>query len=164
MADASVYNAASELIEPNIRAGRSDKVAFIDRERRLTYGERARETARLANLLCRLGVRREERVALALLDTVDFPIVFLGAIKAGIVPIPLNTLLTSEDYRFYVEDSRAAAVFVSGELAQHWTSIARDFPGLRFVSSGGGPWTALESLLSEASPHPEGVETCRGEG
>ena len=82
MADTAVYNAASDLIEPNLKAGRADKPAFIDRERRLTYGELKRETGRLANHLQRLGVRREERVAMVLLDTVDFPVIFLGAIRS----------------------------------------------------------------------------------
>ena len=107
MADTAVYNAASDLIEPNLAAGRADKPAFIDRERRITYGELQRESGKLANHLHRLGVRREERVALVLLDTVDFPVIFLGAIRAGIVPVPLNTLLTAEQYAYILADTRA---------------------------------------------------------
>ena len=64
----------------------------------------------------RLGVRREERVAMMMLDTVDFPIVFLGAIRAGIVPVPLNTLLTAEQYAYVLADSRARVLFVSEAL------------------------------------------------
>ena len=110
------YNAASDLLDRNIAAGRADKVAFIDRERRLTYDELARQSARLANLLQRRGVRREDRVALVLLDTVDFPVVFLGAIRAGIVPVPLNTLLTAEQYAYILADTRARIAFVSEPL------------------------------------------------
>src|SRR5258707_1339625 len=116
MADTAVYNAADDLIAPNLGAGRADKPAFIDRERRLTYGELARETARFANHLQRLGVRREERVALVLLDTIDFPVIFLGAIRAGIVPVPLNTLLPSEQYAYILADTRARVAFVSEPL------------------------------------------------
>ncbi|MGT2439702.1 AMP-binding protein [Bradyrhizobium betae] len=62
-------------------------------------------------MLRRLGVRREERVAMIMLDTVDFPVVFLGAIRAGIVPVPLNTLLTADQYAYILADSpRARAV------------------------------------------------------
>ena len=113
MTDAMVYNAASALIEPNLSAGRGDKVSFIDRERRLTYGELDRETARLANFLCGMGLRREERVAIVQLDTVDFPIVFLGAVRAGLVPVPLNTLLMPEQYAYILADTRARVAFVS---------------------------------------------------
>src|SRR3974390_1891721 len=154
MADASVYNAASELIEPNIRAGRSDKVAFIDRERRLTYGERARETARLANLLCRLGVRREERGALALLDTVDFPIVFLGAIRAGIVPVPLNTLLTADQYAYILADTRARIAFVSEPLLPILEQARAKLPGIELIVVGATkatPHRTLRPALAQES-------------
>jgi len=72
--------------------------------------------ARVANLLRRLGVRREERVAMIMLDTVDFPAVFLGAIRAGVVPVPLNTLLTSDQYAYVLADCRARVLFVSEAL------------------------------------------------
>uniref|UniRef100_UPI0013D80193 AMP-binding protein n=2 Tax=Pseudomonadota TaxID=1224 RepID=UPI0013D80193 len=68
------------LLDRNVEAGRGSKLAFDDTVSRLTYGELQRETRRAANMLRRLGVRREERVAMIMLDTVDFPIVFLGAI------------------------------------------------------------------------------------
>src|SRR5690348_2073518 len=70
----------------------------------------------MANLLRRLGVRREERVAMIMLDTVDFPITFLGAIRAGIVPVALNTLLTAEQYAYILADCRARVLFVSEAL------------------------------------------------
>ncbi len=82
----------------------------------LTYGDLQKQSRRLANLLRRLGVRREERVAMIMLDTVDFPIVFLGAIRAGIVPVPLNTLLTAEQYAYVLADCRARVLFISEAL------------------------------------------------
>ena len=90
------YNAVTWLLDRNVEEGRGNKLAFDDTVSRLTYGELQRESRRAANMLRRLGVRREERVAMIMLDTVDFPAVFLGAIRAGIVPVPLNTLLTSD--------------------------------------------------------------------
>ncbi len=136
MADMTVYNAASDLIEPNLRAGRGDKLAFIDRERRLTYRELERETARLANLLRRLGLRREERVALVLLDTVDFPVIFLGAIRAGVVPVPLNTLLTAEQYAYILADTRARIAFVSEPLLATLEQARGKLADVEFVVVG----------------------------
>jgi 4-hydroxybenzoate-CoA ligase len=110
------YNACVDLLDRNVAAGRGQKPAFIDPERQLSYGELQRETCRFANLLTRLGVRREERILLAMTDTVDFPIAFLGAIRAGIVPVPVNTMLAAEQYAYIVEDCRAALIVASESL------------------------------------------------
>ena len=102
------YNAAHDLIERNLAAGRAAKTAYIDDAGAYTYGDLAERVNRCANALIALGLRPEERVLLCHLDTIDFPAVFLGAIKAGIVPIAANTLLTTADYDYMLRDSRAA--------------------------------------------------------
>src|SRR5206468_12517844 len=88
------YNAAHDLIERNLHAGRADKVAFIDDAGRYTFGELAERVNRFGSGLKAMGIGMEDRVLLALSDTIDFPTVFLGAIKAGIVPVSVNTWLT----------------------------------------------------------------------
>lgn len=112
----SLANACADLVDRNVAEGRADKPAFIEADRALKYGELQQQTCRFARLLARLGLRREDRVALAMLDTIEFPIAFLGAIRAGIVPVPLNTLLTSEQYAYMLADSRAKALVVSSAL------------------------------------------------
>src|SRR5215471_9864134 len=162
VSDRAVYNAASDLIDRNIRAGRGDKPAFIDRQRRLTYGELDRASARLANYLRRLGVRREERVALVLLDTVDFPVIFLGAIRAGIVPVPLNTLLTADQYAYILADTRARVAFVSEPLLPILEQARAKLPGIEFVVVGATKETAHRTLhpaLAQESDHFETVAT-----
>src|ERR1035438_3071452 len=109
----STYNAVTWLLDRNIDEGRGAKLAFTDTVSELTYGQLQKQSCRVANLLRRLGVRREERVAMLMLDTVDFPIVFLGAIRAGVVPVPLNTLLTSDQYAYVLADCRARVLLVS---------------------------------------------------
>src|ERR1700731_323068 len=110
------YNPGNWLPDPNVDEGRAGKLAFTDTVSELSYGELQKQSCRLANLLRRLGVRREERVAMIMLDTVDFPVVFLGAIRAGVVPVPLNTLLTAEQYAYILADCRARILFVSEAL------------------------------------------------
>jgi 4-hydroxybenzoate-CoA ligase len=110
------YNAVTWLLDRNVDQGRGGKLAFTDTVSELTYGALQKQSRRLANLLRRLGVRREERVAMIMLDTVDFPIVFLGAIRAGVVPVPLNTLLTSDQYAYVLADCRARVLFISEAL------------------------------------------------
>ena len=71
---------------------------------------------RLAAGLRALGLRREERVLLLMQDGNDWPVGFLGAMYAGLVPVAVNTLLTADDYAYMLEHSRAQAVLVSGAL------------------------------------------------
>ncbi len=110
------YNAAVDLIERNLQAGRADKPAFIDDSTSVTYGELAKRIDRFSHALIQAGVRREERILLCMLDTVDWPVAFLGAIKAGVIPIAANTLLKQQDYAFMLDDSRARLAFVSSPL------------------------------------------------
>src|SRR5579862_7986365 len=119
------YNAVTYLLDRNIDEGRADKLAYTDTVSELTYRELQRQSCRVANMLRRLGIRREERVAMIMLDTVDFPAVFLGAIRAGIVPVPLNTLLTTDQYAYVLADCRARVLFVSEALY----SVVKDIVG-----------------------------------
>jgi benzoate-CoA ligase len=146
------YNVATDLLGRNLSAGRSDKVAVVDHERSTTYGELAEMAAKVGNLFAELNVERENRILLCLTDTVDFPIAFLGAIQAGIVPVPVNTLLTSDDYEWMLADSRAKAVIVSAELADKWEAIAASNPQTRFLVSGGqkSGWHDFRQLLDGA--------------
>ena len=131
------YNAVTWLLDRNVEEGRGGKLVFTDTVCELTYGGLQKETRRLANLLRRLGVRREERVAMIMLDTVDFPIVFLGAIRAGIVPVPLNTLLTADQYAYVLADCRARVLFVSEALFPVVKDIVGRMPDLEHVVVSG---------------------------
>ena len=103
------YN-ASVLVDRNLEAGRADKVAIYCSEDRVTYGELARRINRFGYALKEMGVDREDRVLLLLNDTPAFPTAFFAAMRIGAVPIPANTLLRPQDYRFFVENSRARVV------------------------------------------------------
>jgi benzoate-CoA ligase len=110
------YNFAADILKRNIDAGRADKIAFIDHRGKYSYGDLADRVERFGHVLRALGVRSEERVLICLLDTIDWPIAFLGAIKAGVVAVPVNTLMTEDDYSFMLEDSRGRVLVVSEEL------------------------------------------------
>src|SRR3954468_10175796 len=111
-------NAVDYFVDRHLREGRGDRLAFTDPWRRLTYRELAAESARFAEGLRRAGIERDRRIALVMLDTVDFPIAFWGALRAGIVPVPINTLLPPEITGYILQDSRAAALFVSAPLLE----------------------------------------------
>ncbi|MEX0591259.1 MAG: benzoate-CoA ligase family protein [Xanthobacteraceae bacterium] len=128
------YNAAAEFVDANIARGLGSKIAFADGKRTLTYQELQAGSVRFAHGLAALGLRPESRIALLLLDTVDYPVAFWGAIRAGVVGIPLNTLLTPEQYNYMLEDSRAEAIFVSAPLAKAIAPILDRLPKLRVVA------------------------------
>jgi benzoate-CoA ligase len=109
-----MFNFPQHLIELN--AQRSTKIAFIDDEGELSYEQLALGVRRFARALRELDIHREERVLLLLVDSTDWPIAFLGSLYAGVVPVPINTLLTADDYAYILAHSRAQAVFVSAEL------------------------------------------------
>lgn len=108
------FNYARYLLEQN--ASRAGKIAFADDDSVLTYGELDVRVRQMAAALRGLGIRREERILILMQDSTDWPVVFLGAIFAGIVPVAVNTLLTSADYAYMLEHARIQAVFVSGAL------------------------------------------------
>ena len=99
------FNFAQHLLAAN--AGRADKAAFIDDLGTLSYGALGERVRRLATGLRALGLKREERVLLLMQDTNDWPVSFLGAMYAGLVPVAVNTLLTADDYAYMLEHSRA---------------------------------------------------------
>jgi 4-hydroxybenzoate-CoA ligase len=143
------YNAVTWLLDRNVDEGRAEKLAFTDTVSELTYGELQRQSRRVANMLRRLGVRREERVAMIMLDTVDFPSVFLGAIRAGIVPVPLNTLLTSDQYAYILADCRARVLLVSEALLPVVKDLVGRIPDLEHVIVSGSNASEHKKLSDE---------------
>ena len=108
------FNYASWLLELN--RGRSSKTAYIDDQANMSFGELDARVRAMASALQNAGLRREERVLLLMHDCNDWPVAFLGAIYAGIVPVAVNTLLTADDYIYMLQHSRARAVLVSNAL------------------------------------------------
>jgi benzoate-CoA ligase family protein len=107
------YNLASELLDRHLAHGRGGRIALVDDRGPVTWAELTDGAKRAGHALVALGLQPEQRVLLVLLDGREFPAVFLGAIKAGLVPVPVNTMLTSADYSYMVRDSRARVVVVS---------------------------------------------------
>jgi len=132
------YNAVTDLIDAQVARGLSEKIAFADPDRTLTYGQLQAETCALARALQDVGLRCEERLALLLYDTVDFPVAFWGAVRAGVVALPLNTLLTAEQYAYILADSRASALVASAALLKTLLPVLDRLPRLRTVIVVGG--------------------------
>jgi 4-hydroxybenzoate-CoA ligase len=141
------FNAAHDLLERNLHAGRAGKVAFIDDRGAYTYAELAARVNRFAQALPSFGIHMEQRILLCLKDGIDFPTAFLGAIKAGVVPVPVNTLLAPADYAYMLHDTRAAMLVVSESLLPQLTHTVKQSPFLKHV------------LVSEAAETPTGMHS-----
>ena len=127
------YNAVTDFVDAPVSRGLAEKIAFIDAKRSLSYGNLQRCTCRFAAALTALGLKPEERLALLLHDTVEFPVTFWGALRAGIVALPLNTLLTAEQYGYILADSRASAIVVAAPLAKILSPVLDRLPWLRTI-------------------------------
>jgi 4-hydroxybenzoate-CoA ligase len=167
MAYPRIYNAAIDMVDRHIAEGRASKAAFIDPSGILTYGDLAAGCNRMANLLTAFGIGQETRIAVLMLDTNDYPVMFWGAVKAGVVPVLLNTLLNAEQYAYMLADSRAKALFVSAPLLPAVQPILGKLPFLThvFVAGGEAPAFAfnLSHELAEQSPEFTAAETCGDE-
>jgi 4-hydroxybenzoate-CoA ligase len=140
-------NAVDWFVDRHEREGRGDATAFRDPWRSLSYGELAAATRRFADALRGAGVARERRVAMLLLDTVDFPIAFWGAIRAGVVPVPVNTLLTHEVVGYILADSRADVLVISAPLVAPLLPVLHSMAELRriiVVQPNGGAFAAID--------------------
>jgi benzoate-CoA ligase len=165
------YNAAYDLIERNLRAGRSGKIAFVDDRGQYCYGELGRRVSVFANALRASGISAGQRILLCLHDSIDFPVAFLGAIQAGIIPVPVNTLLTSADYEYIVRDCDAQLALVSAALLPQFHMLPDRMPALRQIIVSGGESSdplghplgmlGLTQFMAGASPRLEVADTTR---
>jgi benzoate-CoA ligase family protein len=154
------YNAVSDFVDAHVAAGRGNKVAFVDPERSLTYAELQERSVRFANALRGLGIDPEQRVALLLNDTVDYPVAFWGAIRAGCVAIPLNVYLTLPQYAYILADCRARALVVDASLLETIAPVLDKLPHkpiVVVVGQSSWPGSSRPSTSSKAAT-PQDVD------
>jgi len=150
------YNAAVDLVEGNLSAGRGAKVAYIDDAGQCTFAELSDRVNRFGNHLLSLGLRMEDRILIGMHDSIDWPVAFLGAIKVGIIPIAANTLLTPKDYEYMLSDSRAKALLVSPALWPQFEPFAGELTFLKHILK-----PPFAELLAKASPALDPAPTTR---
>jgi 4-hydroxybenzoate-CoA ligase len=168
------YNAVTDFVDANVARGLAEKIAFIDSDGTLSYGELQTRSVRFANALRAFGIRQEERVALLLNDTVDYPVAFWGTVRAGRIAIPLNTYLTVPQYAYILGDCRATALVGAAPLAQAISPAIERLPHLRtliLVGATAGDLPAFrgrdvllfEDILAAADATPFTADTVSDE-
>ncbi|HLI27827.1 MAG TPA: AMP-binding protein, partial [Chloroflexota bacterium] len=133
------FNMVTTLVDRHLHQGHGERVAVYYPAGQLTYAELASLVNRTGNLLGRLGVAIEERVALLLPDSPQFLATFLGAMKIGAVPVPLNLLATADDLHYYLSDSRARVVVLDADCLDRLRAVRARLPALRHVLLVGPP-------------------------
>ena len=139
------FNAATWLVDRHVEAGDGDRVAVICEGRSYTYRDIADEVARSAAALRALGVRPEQRVAMAVLDSVEYISTFLGAMRIGAVPVAMNPLLPGRDLAVITADARATVAVVSAPVADRIPDLCAGAPEVEtvIVAGGGAPEGAV---------------------
>jgi 4-hydroxybenzoate-CoA ligase len=168
------YNAVTDFVDVHIAQGRADKVAFVDPDRSLTFGELQARSVRFANALRDIGLAHEDRIALLLQDTVDYPVAFWGTLRAGNVAIPLNTFLNPTQYAYILADSRVSTLIAAAPLAQAIAPVIEQLPHLKTLVLVGAAEEdkarlrgrdvyLFEDLIAEASAQPFTADTLSDE-
>jgi 4-hydroxybenzoate-CoA ligase len=160
-----IFNAATHFVDRNVDEGRGESIAIECGDERVTYGEVAERVNRFGAALLARGIQPEQRIALILLDTPAFAYSFFGAIKAGAVPVPLNTLWRAKDYLHALRDSGARVLVISEALLREFQAIDRAaLPRLEHVVVVGNPpagCLSFEALLAGAAPVLDAAPTHR---
>jgi benzoate-CoA ligase family protein len=160
----SIFNASTHFVDRNVADGRGEKVAIECGGEQVTYRQLLERVNRCGNALKTLGIGREERVAMLLLDTPEFAYCFFGAIKIGAIALPINTLLKPHEYEYILNDSRARVVIVSESLLPQLQAIPRK--NLRYLEAiifcgEQQDMESLHALLKAASPELEAEPTSK---
>jgi benzoate-CoA ligase family protein len=144
---------ASTLLDANLEAGRADKPALLTVDGMVSYGELAGLTAAVASYLTMLDVEREQRILMILDDSPAFPAAFLGAMRIGAVPVPVNPMDRVDNYAYYLDDSYAKVLFVEGSLLGALEGVLAARPWLEVVVVDGdaGPYTSFASFDASGS-------------
>src|ERR1700682_4135342 len=129
------FNMADYFLYHNLEEGRERKICLYFKDQTWTYGETARMSNRLGNALREVGVEQEDRVLIVLPDCPEFAWTWFGAARIGAVITMVNPLLPADDYRYYVEYTRARAAVVHESLLKTFADAAGDSEYLRAVLS-----------------------------
>lgn len=160
------FNASVWLVDRNVESGRGDHPAMVGAGRTVTYRQLQELIEQAAGSLRNIGVTPEDRVAMAMLDSVEFVVTFLGAMRIGAVPLPMNPLLPGRDLGVITADSRARVLVMSSERADGLSDVLAAAPEVETVvltdpADGSSPaeepgvtgWTAFMANAGDGSPY-----------
>lgn len=153
-----VFNAAAAFIDRHVEDGNADKPALRTDTADISYGQLAENVSRCGNALLDLGLAAGDTLIMAVLDSPMFFYLFWGAVKAGIVPVPVSTFLDADGYAFLIRDSGCRAYVYSPQLKGAAAAGGDAAGALLFAMPAAGAGS-LESRLPKAAPKLEAART-----
>jgi benzoate-CoA ligase family protein len=150
----SSFNMVSLLLERHLTGDHAKSPAIIFQDEKITYGQLGRMANKVGNGLMQLGIKPGDRVILLLHDRPEFMAVFLGAMKIGAVPVPINMLATQHDLEYFITDSQATAVVIENEIHEKLKEFLEGISGLKALVTHGDPVQGtvdLNSLIMNSS-------------
>ncbi|MFQ6671677.1 MAG: acyl-CoA synthetase [Candidatus Tectimicrobiota bacterium] len=170
------YNIAADCVDKHAAdPARRDHPALIwenaaGQTLRYSFAEMSELTSRFAHALRELGIEPRQRILLRLPNVPAFQIAFLGALKAGAVPIPSSVMFRTEEVRHRLTDSRATAVVTTAEHLPEAVEAAEACPAVRWMLIDGplprpAPTrvVSLDEALARPSPPSPLPPTCPDE-
>jgi benzoate-CoA ligase family protein len=162
------FNMATALVDRHVEEGRGDRVAIYFRDEAITYRALHERVNRAGNALRAQGIDVEQRVVLFMADRPEFMEAYLGAMKIGAVPVPINVMTTPDELAYYLADSRASALVIDADLMDRLPTEAPRYLKSVLVVGTTGIVPLREDLLvdyeeevSEASAELEAEPTHR---
>lgn len=147
------FNLGAFLLDRHLEEGHGEKVAIIYQDKKITYREIVEAANRLGNAFLKLGVEMENRVMFCLPDSPEFVFCYFGAMRIGAVPVPISTMATAQDYRYYLNDSRAKVLITTAELAPKFEEVRPEFKYLRHfivIGPAGKEQISFEALMNSS--------------
>ena len=158
------YNSVNYFIDRHIEEGRGDKICAYTDKGNYTYRDMQKMVNKMANMFRKLDIRIGDRVIMLVFDTPWFFSTFWGAVRIGAVPVPSNTMLTSDDYQYYLNDSQARTLVISEKLLPLIKGIKGELRYLRdviVVDDDGEFSTPYQQMYAQASEEAETAFTTK---
>lgn len=151
------FNVTSYLLDRHLEQGRGDNNCIYYEDEVYTYNQVFENSCRIGNALLQLGIEPENRVLVLLNDVPEWIFTMFGAMKAGIVPVILSPMETSQDYLYYFNDSRAKAVVMHESILPRILEIKDQFRFLKHIIVVGGEpepgQLSYQAITQVASPN-----------
>jgi len=158
------FNLGDFLLDRHIREGRGNKAAIYYRDKVITYSELQEAANKMGNALLEQGVEEENRVMICLPDCPEFLFTYYGAMRIGAIPVPVSTMALPQDYKYYLNDSRAKVLVTDDILAPNFMEVAGELKYLRHfivVGNPGPEQISFNDFIKGASSSLEVAQTSK---
>jgi benzoate-CoA ligase family protein len=145
------YN-ASRILFDNLSGGRGERLAIIGPAGTRSYAELCADASRWGHGFQSLGLQRGDRILMFCDDTPAYPAAFFGAVRAGFVPLLINTLTPPDLLQFYLADSNAPVAVTDAEFCSRFDAVVCKDTQLRtliIVNGGAGDHAVPDALAAE---------------